>query len=101
MLGQLVMSVSALLHAPDTSWVDPSPHRATLVAIRPGIRLEVLDWGGRGPALCLLAGLGDTAHVFDSCAPQFATRFHVVGIPRRGFGASGRPAAGYDTATLC
>ena len=80
--------------------VDPSPRRA-LVAIRPGIRLEVLDWGGRGPALVFLAGFGDTAHVFDSFAPQFATRFHVVGITRRGFGASDRPAAGYDTATLC
>jgi pimeloyl-ACP methyl ester carboxylesterase len=56
--------------------------------IGPGVSLEVLDWGGRGRPLVFLAGLGNTAHVFDNFAPQFTDRFHVVGITRRGFGAS-------------
>jgi len=79
---------------------DPSPHHVSLVTIRSEVRLEVLDWGGRGPALVFLAGYGDTAHVFDDFAPRFTGRFHVLGITRRGFGASTRPQSGYDTATL-
>jgi pimeloyl-ACP methyl ester carboxylesterase len=54
----------------------------------PRVTLEVLDWGGQGPALVFLAGLGNTAHIFDEFAPQFTNHFRVVGITRRGFGAS-------------
>jgi pimeloyl-ACP methyl ester carboxylesterase len=59
-----------------------------LTPIGPGIALEVVDWGGRGRPLVFLAGGGNTAHVFDAFAPQFTNSFHVVGITRRGFGAS-------------
>ena len=55
----------------------------------PDLRLEVLDWGGAGRPLVLLAGGGDTAHVFDDFAPRLTTDFHVYGITRRGFGESG------------
>src|SRR4051812_39477486 len=67
------------------------PHSAPIISmtrIGPGVSLEVLDWGGRGPTLVFLAGGGNTAHVFDDFAPQFADSFHVIGITRRGFGAS-------------
>ena len=59
-----------------------------MTRIAPGVTLEVLDWGGRGTPIVFLAGLGSTAHVFDDFAPQFTDNFHVVGITRRGFGAS-------------
>ena len=59
-----------------------------MTSIGPGIALEVVDWGGRGRPLVFLAGGGNTAHVFDTFAPQFTDSFHVVGITRRGFGAS-------------
>ena len=59
-----------------------------MIDIGPGVALEVVDWGGHGTPLVFLAGLGNTAHVFDTFAPQFTDRFHVVGITRRGFGAS-------------
>lgn len=59
-----------------------------MVPLGPGVALEVVDWGGRGAPLVFLAGLGNTAHVFDTFAPQFTDHFHVVGITRRGFGAS-------------
>jgi pimeloyl-ACP methyl ester carboxylesterase len=65
--------------------------RAPAIRMTPigrGVTLEVLDWGGHGRPLVFLAGLGNTAHVFDSFAPQFTDRFHVIGITRRGFGAS-------------
>ena len=75
-------------------------HRITFVVIGPDVRLEVLDWGGHGPALVFLAGFGNTGHVFDGFAPAFTNRYHVIAITRRGFGASSRPRTGYNTATL-
>jgi pimeloyl-ACP methyl ester carboxylesterase len=53
------------------------------------VKLEVLDWGGTGRPLVLLAGGGNTAHVFDDFAPKLIRDFHVYGITRRGFGESG------------
>jgi non-heme chloroperoxidase len=71
------------------TWKDPSPHRTQFLQVTAAVRLEVLDWGGTGRPLVLLAGGGDTAHVFDDFAPKLAASFHVYGITRRGFGASG------------
>jgi pimeloyl-ACP methyl ester carboxylesterase len=56
----------------------------------------VLDWGGSGRPILLLAGLGDTAHVFDDFAPLLTERHHVYGMTRRGFGDSSAPESGYD-----
>ena len=81
------------------TWRDPSPHRVRFVTVAPGVRLEVLDWGGAGPPLVFLAGLQDVAHGFDELAPRFTDRHRVLAITRRGYGASSRPAAGYDLAT--
>lgn len=43
----------------------------------------------------LLAGGGDTAHVFDDFAPKLKPGFHVYGITRRGFGQSGFSPEGW------
>jgi len=59
------------------------------VAVEKEVRLEVLDWGGWGRPLVLLAGGGNTAHVFDELAPKLTAIGHVYAITRRGFGASG------------
>jgi pimeloyl-ACP methyl ester carboxylesterase len=66
---------------------------ARLIAVEPGVQLEVLDWGGPkdGRELVFLPGLGDTAHVYDSFAPRFTAKYHVYGITRRGFGNSSKP----------
>ena len=77
------------LSAEAAPWRDPSPHTVRFVTVDDGVRLEVLDWGGSGRAVVLLAGGGNTAHVFDDFAPKLATRYRVYGITRRGFGASG------------
>ena len=77
----------------DTAWaLDQSPHKASFVAVDAAVNLEVLDWGGSGRPLVLLAGLGNDAHVFDAFAPKLTTKYHVYGITRRGFGASDTPA---------
>jgi non-heme chloroperoxidase len=95
----LAVSVAAAGQAPPPSWVDRSPHRVRFVAVAPGVRLEVLDWGGQGPPLVFLSGLQDVAHGFDDFAPRFTDRHHVLAITRRGYGASSRPRSGYDLAT--
>jgi pimeloyl-ACP methyl ester carboxylesterase len=71
------------------SWRDPSSHAVRFVTAEKGVQLEVLDWGGSGNPVVLLAGGGNTAHVFDDFAPKLAFDHHVYGITRRGFGASG------------
>lgn len=55
------------------------------------MKLEVLDWGGTGRPLVYIPGLGATAHLFDKFALQFASKHHVYGVTRRGFGASDHP----------
>ena len=79
--------------------VDPSL-RATLIAVADSVQLEVLDWGGKGPTLILLAGMGHSAHVFDGFVRRLTPHLHVMGITRRGFGASSRPRRGFDSTTL-
>jgi len=70
------------------------------VTVDKDVRLEVLDWGGSGRPLVLLAGGGDTAHVFDDFAPKLMPSFHVYGITRRGFGESGFSPEGYGADRL-
>ena len=75
------------------SWRDPSPHNIQFVTVEKNVRLEVLDWGGTGRPVVLLAGGGNTAHIFDEFAPKLTANHHVYGITRRGFGASGFSAS--------
>lgn len=81
-------------------WRDPSSHKVQFATVDEKVQLEVLDWGGRGLPIVLLAGLGNTAHVFDDFAPKLTTDYHVYGITRRGYGASGAPASGYTADRL-
>lgn len=81
-------------------WTDPSPHTVRFVAVAPQVQLEVLDWGGTGAPIVLLAGLNFTAHAFDEIAPRLTRHFRVIAITRRGFGASSQPDSGYDLSTL-
>jgi non-heme chloroperoxidase len=71
-----------------------------MTRVAPRVTLESLDWGGRGPSLVFLAGSGNTAHVFDEFASQFSDSFHVVGITRRGYGASSSSPPPTDLDTL-
>jgi len=74
---------------------DPSPHQVRWVTVDSSVKLEVLDWGGSGPPLVLLACYLST-HVYDEFAPKLTDQFHVYGITRRGIGASDKPATGYS-----
>lgn len=83
-----------------TEWKDPSPHATRFVTVDDGVQLEVLDWGGSGPALVLLAGLGGTAHHYDDFAPALTARYRVVGVTRRGHRGSSAAAGGYGFVRL-
>jgi pimeloyl-ACP methyl ester carboxylesterase len=64
------------------------------------VLIEVVDFGGTGRPLLLLAGLGDTAHVFTDFAPHLTAKYHVYGLTRRGFGKSSAPSSGYSAERL-
>lgn len=71
--------------------IDSTLHTMQLVQVDDNVKLEVIDWGGIGSPVVFLAGLGDTAHVFDHFAPKLISNHHVYGITRRGFGLSSVP----------
>jgi pimeloyl-ACP methyl ester carboxylesterase len=81
------------------TWKDRSPHRISFVEAN-GQGLQVADWGGQGRPLVLLPGMSHTAHVFDSFAPRFTDRFHVLALTLRGHGASSAPAHPYTVDSL-
>ncbi len=83
-----------------TAWRDSSSHTIRQVAVDTTVSLEVLDWGGTGRPVVLLAGAGNTAHVFDQFATKLVGRYHVYGITRRGFGRSSAPMSGYSADRL-
>jgi pimeloyl-ACP methyl ester carboxylesterase len=93
-LSLFTASPGASQQAHDT-WRDPSSHQVRSVTLDENVQLEVLDWGGNGRALVLLAGYL-TAHAYDGFAPKLTEFAHVYGITRRGIGASSRPGhSGY------
>jgi pimeloyl-ACP methyl ester carboxylesterase len=83
----------------DSLWRDPSPHQAKYV-LAGRQRLHYLDWGGTGPPLVLLHGMGHTAHQFDDLAPALTGRYHVRALTLRGHGLSDHPAGPYTVDSL-
>ena len=97
----LLVSIAGRLSAQQPlPWRDPSPHFVQFVTVDDKVKLEVLDWGGSGRSVVMLAGLGNTAHIFDDFAPKLTSEYHVYGITRRGYGASSVPASGYSANRL-
>lgn len=93
----LTLATVALLAQP------PAPRRPPkiqFVEVESAVHLEVVDWGGSGRSIVLLAGGGETAHVYDRFAEQLASEHHVFGITRRGFGTSSKPRTGYTAEGL-
>jgi pimeloyl-ACP methyl ester carboxylesterase len=56
--------------------------------------------GGDGPPLLLVHGWPQTWYAWRLVMPALARHFSVVAPDQRGRGLSGKPAGGYDTATL-
>ena len=95
----ILIACTAFAQSRPSSQGETTP-KTEFVEVQPDVKLEVLDWGGSGRNLVLLAGGGSTAHVFESLAPKLASHYHVIGITRRGFGQSSVPQSGYDPKRL-
>ena len=79
------------MHTPS---LYPKTFRARRIAAN-GIKLNVRV-GGRGPAVVLLHGYGETGDMWAPLAKDLA-RDHTVVVPDlRGMGFSAKPVAGYD-----
>lgn len=87
----VVVSLCLIEALPGQEGPDTSPHTVQMIPVETDVRLEVLDWGGTGRPLVLLAGKGFTAHEFDQFAPTLTNSYHVYGITRRGYGNSNVP----------
>ena len=70
------------------------------VTVEPGVRVEVVDFGGTGRPVVLLAGYNGTAHDFGRFAVELTLRYHVYGITRRGWDAGCTPCRGYSAHQL-
>ena len=84
---------------PRVNYTDASPHQSAFAHVN-GVSLNYLDWGGDGPALVMMHGIGDDPHVFDDLASLLHDRFRIIAYARRGHGLSDAPAGPYDAATL-
>lgn len=83
---------------PNVNYTDTSPHKSAFAHVN-GVKLNYLDWGGDGPPLVMVHGIGDDPHVFDDLASLLRNRFRIVAYARRGHGLS-ESAGLYDGATL-
>ena len=61
-----------------------------------GAKTRLLDTGGRGPALVLVHGLGNSLEIWDRVASRLARSFRVIAFDLPGFGEASRPDAAYD-----
>jgi non-heme chloroperoxidase len=90
-LAIIAVSTGFLCAAQTGASPDAHGYAERFVTVEAGVKLQVLDWGGSGRPMILLAGLGYDAHEFDSFASKLTPRYHVYAISRRGFGASSAP----------
>lgn len=63
------------------------------IEVEPGVTIHGVH-GGTGPALLLLHGFPQTHVLWHIVAPQLASRYHVVAMDLRGYGASSKPDGG-------
>jgi hypothetical protein len=80
-VGAFLLAMPVARAQESAVWHDPSKHQVRFVIVENGVRLEVLDWGGSGRPVVLLAGLGFTAHVFDGFAEKLAKSCHEAKLP--------------------
>jgi len=85
----------------ESAWLaTPASYDVQFIEVEDGVKLEVVDWGGSGRPIVLLAGLGANAHTYDKFAGRLTPSYRVFGITRRGFGASSVPPSGYSADRL-
>ncbi len=99
MLRQIVASGLLLVMAvPAAAQVTPFPAAFQVQGVATNDTTLHVRVGGKGPAVVLLHGYGETGDMWAPLAADLA-RDHLVIVPDlRGMGLSARPASGYDKA---
>src|SRR5262245_27075551 len=93
-----VIAQAAAAQAPAKA-ASTSPAVESRFATVNGVRLHYLV-AGRGPAVILLHGFGETSHMWRPLIAQLATNHRVIAPDLRGAGASAKPAEGYEKKTM-
>jgi non-heme chloroperoxidase len=100
MIGIVALAALAAAGMRAEDSAKTSKYPVQFVTVEKDVKLEVVDWGGSGRPLVLLAALGADAHIYDEFAPKLTGTYHVFGITRRGYGASSAPPSGYSADRL-
>lgn len=98
---RLTIIAAALLAmtAPATAQVEPFPSSFQTAQVPAGDVTIHVRVGGKGPAVVLLHGYGETGDMWAPMAADLA-RDHLVIVPDlRGLGLSSKPPSGYDKKT--
>jgi pimeloyl-ACP methyl ester carboxylesterase len=91
--------LSLLMATPSLGQVEPFPASFTERDVTTNGTTIHVRVGGKGPAVILLHGYGETGDMWAPLAADLA-RDHLVIVPDlRGMGLSSKPAGGYDKAT--
>jgi pimeloyl-ACP methyl ester carboxylesterase len=100
MLRLALSAFAALLIAlPASAQIHPFPDSFRTQDIQTDAATLHVRVGGKGPAVVLLHGFGDTGDMWAPLAADLA-RDHTVVVPDlRGMGLSSQPASGYDKRT--
>lgn len=100
MLRHLIaVAVALVLSAPAFAQVKPFPSGFRTQEVAVGDATLHVRVGGKGPAVVLLHGFGDTGDMWAPLAAALAARHTVVVPDLRGMGLSSHPAGGYDKRT--
>jgi len=95
----IAVSFAALFGASSASAVTPFPANFKIEDIQTNGTTLHVRVGGKGPAVVLLHGFGDTGDMWEPLAKELA-RDHTVIVPDlRGMGLSSHPEGGYDKET--
>ncbi|HWK97183.1 MAG TPA: alpha/beta hydrolase [Pseudolabrys sp.] len=95
----LAAVISLASMAPASARVESFPRDFKIQRIKAGDATLYVRVGGKGPAVVLLHGFGDTGDMWAPAAKALA-RDHTVIVPDlRGMGLSSQPKGGYDKKT--
>lgn len=91
-----VGAVAALGATPVTAQVEPFPAAFHNQRIATNGTSLYVRTGGKGPAVVLLHGYGETGDMWAPLAAKLAANYTVIVPDLRGMGLSARPPGGYD-----
>jgi pimeloyl-ACP methyl ester carboxylesterase len=99
-LAAILAASLCVAAAPPPSGCSPAGRGADSFCTVRGVRIHYVDWGGSGPAIILLTGLGDSARIYDDLGPRLAQHHHVIALTRRGYGLSDQDQTDYSNGAL-